>query len=245
MLFKNESPSLGSPIASDTNGNPCLTLKLSDAGSVSKLIDGQISDGTSKFSVSAAGNIVAAGTLAVTGATTQTGALSVTGTLAAVNAATVGTTLGVTGAVTASSTLHVVGAATLDSTLSVAGAITATGGIVGGTAGVPALGAPITADGAIAPGTSAVYVITKSASAAVMTLAAPTATTDDGKVIVVNSFGSTARAHVITITGLFDGASATDNTATFAAVNGAGISLLAYQARWLVMSANGIIFSTV
>lgn len=99
----------------------------------------------------------------------------------------------------------------------------------------------ITATGAITPGTRATYVITKSSAAAVMTLAAPTATTDDGKILWIVS--STAQAHTITATGLFGTGAAATDVATFANKAGAGLIIMAHNAKWLVLSSNGITFS--
>jgi len=98
----------------------------------------------------------------------------------------------------------------------------------------------ITANGAINPNTAAWYVITK-AGVAGMTLGSPTVTTDDGKIIMVQS--NTANAHTITATGLFNTGSASVNLATFAAFAGAGVLLMAYQGKWNVLSATGITFS--
>src|SRR6266699_1562918 len=65
--------------------------------------------------------------------------------------------------------------------------------------GVQVVPQPITASGAINPRLPGFYVITK-AGVAAMTLAAPTATTDDGLEIEVSS--TTAFAHSFTATGL-------------------------------------------
>jgi hypothetical protein len=98
----------------------------------------------------------------------------------------------------------------------------------------------LTTNGAIDPHTSQTYVITK-AGVLADTLAAPTAGTDDGTVIVVTS--NTANAHTITATGLFQCGTAAVNLATFAAEPGAGLTLMAYQGKWNVTSAVGITFS--
>jgi hypothetical protein len=99
----------------------------------------------------------------------------------------------------------------------------------------------LTTNGAISPNTAANYVITK-AGVLADTLAAPTAGTDDGKIILITS--ATANAHTLTATGLLQtGAGANANLATFAAQPGAGLSLMAYQAKWYVLSAVGITFS--
>lgn len=100
--------------------------------------------------------------------------------------------------------------------------------------------AALTTNGAIDPHTAANYVITK-AGVLADTLAAPTATTDDGKVIFVTS--NTANAHTITATGLLQTGSASVNLATFAANAGAGLTLVAYQGKWNVVGSVGITFS--
>lgn len=98
----------------------------------------------------------------------------------------------------------------------------------------------LSVNGAIPPSTPATYVITK-AGVLADTLAAPVAGTDDGKVITVTS--TTSFAHTITATGLLQtGAAANGNLATFAAFPGAGLTLMAYQAKWYVLSAVGITF---
>ena len=98
----------------------------------------------------------------------------------------------------------------------------------------------ITADGAINPNTAAWYMITKG-SAAGLTLGAPTATTDDGKIIHINS--STAFAHTVTATNLLMTGSASDDVATFGAFAGASLTIMAYQGKWYVMASNAITFS--
>lgn len=98
----------------------------------------------------------------------------------------------------------------------------------------------LTTNGAIPPSTSATYVITK-AGVLADTLAAPTATTDDGKIITVTS--NTANAHTITATGLLQTGTASVNVATFAAQPGAGLTLMAYQGKWNVLGSVGITFS--
>lgn len=95
-------------------------------------------------------------------------------------------------------------------------------------------------NGAIAPGTAANYIITK-AGVAAMTLAAPTATTHDGQIIRVSS--ATANAHTITATGLFQTGAAAVDLATFANVAGAGLELMAYQGKWIVLRSVGVTFS--
>jgi hypothetical protein len=93
------------------------------------------------------------------------------------------------------------------------------------------------ANGAIAA-KDGLVVVTKGTAAA-LTLAAPTAATDDGKVIVVIS--STAAAHTITqTTPGFNGGGAASDVATFAAAIGNSIELVAYNGVWLVTNLTGV-----
>jgi hypothetical protein len=100
--------------------------------------------------------------------------------------------------------------------------------------------ATLTTNGAIPPHSAHTYVITK-AGVLADTLAAPTAGTDDGLVIRITS--DTANAHTLTATGLLDTGSASVNLATFAAQKGAGLTLMAYNGRWKVLSQIGITFT--
>ena len=99
------------------------------------------------------------------------------------------------------------------------------------------------ADGAIAL-TPGLKKITKSASAAALTLAAPTAAMD-GMVIYVVSY--TARAHTITATDLLhDGVTGgAKDLATFAAFAGATITLVAMDLQWFVLSKNVVTITAV
>ena len=93
---------------------------------------------------------------------------------------------------------------------------------------------------AINPNMSANYIITSTGVDAT-TLAAPTASIDDGKTIIVSSGG--AHAHTLTATGLLQTGASAVNVATFAAHPGAGLTLKAYQGVWQVLSAIGITFT--
>jgi hypothetical protein len=88
----------------------------------------------------------------------------------------------------------------------------------------------------IDPHTSATYMVT-TAGVNAMTLAAPTVTTDDGKVIKVTL--STNAAHTITCTGgtLRPGTAAV-TTVNFASFRGSSIELMAWQGNWYVMAQN-------
>src|SRR6266699_3841577 len=97
--------------------------------------------------------------------------------------------------------------------------------------GVQVVPQPITASGEINPCLPGFYVITK-ASVAAMTLAAPTATTDDGLEIEVSS--TTAFAHSFTATGLLLTASAAVNSITMPAFAGATVYFTSYQGKWVV-----------
>src|SRR6266436_1908033 len=92
---------------------------------------------------------------------------------------------------------------------------------------------PLAVSGAIPVGpplVSAAYQITK-AGVAAMTLAAPVAGADDGKVILVES--NTANAHTITATGLLQTGAAAVNVATFAASIGAMVKLMALNGKYI------------
>lgn len=103
----------------------------------------------------------------------------------------------------------------------------------------------ITTSGAVDPHTPAVYAITD-AGVAALTLAAPTAGAqsaggDDG--VTINFYSTTAFAHTITATGLLQTGSAAVNAATFAAFAGAGVTLVAYNGKWIVDNSVGVTFS--
>jgi hypothetical protein len=90
------------------------------------------------------------------------------------------------------------------------------------------------------PVTTGTYVITK-AGVLAATLAAPTAGSQDGIVIQISS--TTANAHTLTATGLLQTGTASVNVATFAAQAGAGLVLMSYNGKWIVLSSVGITFS--
>ncbi len=98
----------------------------------------------------------------------------------------------------------------------------------------------LSANGAVLPHVAATYAITK-AGVALLTLAAPTTVVDDGKVIVITN--NTANAHTLTATGLLNTGTATVNLATFAAFAGASITLMAYAAKWNVISLNAVVLT--
>lgn len=90
----------------------------------------------------------------------------------------------------------------------------------------------ITGDGAITIKSGTVF-LTKG-SAAAITLAAPTATVDDGKRLLIVS--TTAQAHTVTQTtpGINNGSTASD-VGTFGAAIGNSIELVAYQGAWFTV----------
>lgn len=87
---------------------------------------------------------------------------------------------------------------------------------------------------------SGTYIITKT-SAWTGTLAAPASGVADGTTIHLTS--ATAYAHTLTATGLYGSGTAAVNLATFAAYPGAGMTLMAYQGKWLVIYSTGVTFS--
>lgn len=83
-----------------------------------------------------------------------------------------------------------------------------------------------------------IAVITK-ATAAALTLAAPTATTDDYKRLLIVS--TTAAAHTVTqTTPGFNGGSTSEDVATFGAAIGNAMELVAYQGVWLAVNLTGV-----
>lgn len=82
-------------------------------------------------------------------------------------------------------------------------------------------------------------IIAKTGSLAAMTLAAPT-TAQNGTVMRITS--STAFAHTITATGLFDNGvtGGSKNTATFAAFPGASITVMAVGGKWNVLALQNV-----
>lgn len=93
------------------------------------------------------------------------------------------------------------------------------------------------ADGAIAV-KQGVVVITK-ATAAALTLAAPTAGTDDGKILRIVS--TTAAAHTVTNASPgFNGAGASGDVATFGAAIGNAMEVVAYNGVWLAANLTGV-----
>ena len=96
------------------------------------------------------------------------------------------------------------------------------------------------ADGAVTiPTRGRKHVFVTKASAAALTLAAPTATTHDGVEIVIVS--TTAAAHTVTVstTGMNDLGTSAD-VGTFGASKGNGLTLVAYQGDWYVTSNIGV-----
>lgn len=98
---------------------------------------------------------------------------------------------------------------------------------------------------AIPPHSAGLYQVNR-AGVDAMTLAAPTAGDsasggDDGKEIHV--FSTTAQAHTITATGLFQDGAGHVNTATFSANAGANIRLMAFNGKWIVLSLQGVTMS--
>lgn len=98
----------------------------------------------------------------------------------------------------------------------------------------------IAASGAIDPHSPGRYVITK-ATAAALTLGAPTAGSEDG--LTIEIYSSTAAAHVLTATGLLQDGAGHVNTATCAAQIGCAFSLTAFNGKWIVWGNAGVTFA--
>jgi len=95
------------------------------------------------------------------------------------------------------------------------------------------------ADGAVNPYIASTNFITKAGSA-LLTLAAPIATTQDGNIIRINS--TTAYAHVLSAIGLLQTGTAFVNYVNFNAYPGASVTLQAYQGKWIVIASNQVTF---
>lgn len=89
----------------------------------------------------------------------------------------------------------------------------------------------ISGDGAITLKSGAVF-LTKG-SAAAITLAAPTAVTDDGKILHI--VAASAQAHVVTVTGAAGGAG--QDVGTFGGAINDSTTLVARNALWYVLTA--------
>lgn len=82
---------------------------------------------------------------------------------------------------------------------------------------------------------SGLVLLTKPDGAVAATLAAPTATVDDGKILYIVS--TTAQAHTITATTIgFNAADAAGDVATLGAAIGNGLVVVAYQGEWYVLA---------
>lgn len=101
---------------------------------------------------------------------------------------------------------------------------------------------PLTTNGAINPHVAHTYVITK-AGVFAGTIAAPTATTDDGVEIVITS--DTANAHTLTFpAGILKNGGAAVTIFTFTGTtSGGGITLLAFNGTFKVLASVGGAFS--
>ena len=93
------------------------------------------------------------------------------------------------------------------------------------------------ADGAIAVPTKDTIVIVTKATAAALTLAAPSAASDGVKLTVLSS---TAAAHTVTYAAGFYGDTTSSDVATFAAKAGASATFIAYKGAWGVYALGNV-----
>jgi hypothetical protein len=113
------------------------------------------------------------------------------------------------------------------------------GGIAGDVTGDLTGGVKLTTQALAASGAitikSGVALLTKADGAVAATLAAPTPTTDDGKILYIVS--TTAQAHTITATTIgFNAAETTGDVATLGGAIGDGLVVVAYQGEWYVLA---------
>lgn len=110
--------------------------------------------------------------------------------------------------------------------------------VANGGTGETVLGAAYNVDAEITTRNGSV-VLTKG-SAAAMTLAAPTVTTDDFKKLHI--VAATAFAHLVTnTTPGFNGAGASKDVATFGGAVGDSMIIMAYQGVWLVLNLTNVV----
>jgi len=110
-----------------------------------------------------------------------------------------------------------------------------TGDVVGNlTGGVQRTVLPAAANGAISIKSG--YVVLTKAGVAAMTLAAPTASTDDGNELTVIAL--TANAHTVTIASGLNGAGSGADVGTFGGAVGDRFSVVAYNGKWYASGVN-------
>ena len=80
------------------------------------------------------------------------------------------------------------------------------------------------------------FVVLTKAGVAAMTLADPTATTDDGKELTVIAL--TANAHTVTIASGLNGAGAGADVGTFGGAVGDRFTVVAYNGKWYASGVN-------
>ena len=80
------------------------------------------------------------------------------------------------------------------------------------------------------------FVMLTKAGVAAMTLAAPTAGTDDGKELTI--IATTGNAHTVTIAGGLNGAGASADVGTFGGAVGDRFSIVAYNGAWYASGVN-------
>jgi hypothetical protein len=85
------------------------------------------------------------------------------------------------------------------------------------------------------PTRNTTYLLTKGSALASTTFANPTAGQNG---LEVTFIGATDFAHVVTLVSGFDGTTGTSTTFTSAAFKGSSVTLVAYNAQWLVKSNN-------
>ena len=109
------------------------------------------------------------------------------------------------------------------------------GNVIGGLTGGVKLPTQVLAASGPITIKSGVVLLTNADGVVEATLAAPTATTDDGKILYIVS--TTAKAHTITATpGGFNAGGESSDVATLGAAIGNGLVVVAYQGAWYVLA---------
>lgn len=88
---------------------------------------------------------------------------------------------------------------------------------------------------------SGVVFITKPSEAAAMTLAAPVAGREDGKILHI--IAVTAVAHTLTVSGGANSGGSGADVGTFGGAIGDGVTLVAYNAKWYVLNNINVTFA--
>lgn len=126
-----------------------------------------------------------------------------------------------------------------DDTVTIGSTVLGANGVTGGVA-LPKQAITVAGPTAITL-KSGLVLLARTAGAAATTLAAPTAGTDDGKVL--HLLATTAQAHTVTVAGGANGGGAAADVGTFGGAIGDCVTLVAYNGVWYVLSNTNVTFA--